>query len=164
MRGLQRSAPKRRHRTEPSYPSCKPARVRVFVKTPYEAAAVRALLPAALALVALLGITLLAQTADHPRWTAPPAASAKQNPLSDRPQLAAGGKKIFARLCARCHESGPDRKGPELSDAMVQNETDGALFWKISTGNSRSGMPGYSSLPEAQRWQIVLYIRSIARH
>jgi hypothetical protein len=46
---------------------------------------------------------------------------------------------------------------------FIQQETDGAIFWKISAGNSRPRMPGYSSIPEAQRWQLVLYIRSLGK-
>jgi hypothetical protein len=44
----------------------------------------------------------------------------------------------------------------------VQVQTDGALFWKISTGNTRKGMPAFSFLPEAQRWQLVLRLRTLA--
>ena len=43
--------------------------------------------------------------------------------------------------------------------ADVQVQTDGALFWKISSGNTRAGMPTFSFLPEPQRWQLVLYLR-----
>ena len=39
----------------------------------------------------------------------------------------------------------------------------GALFWRMSNGNSRKGMPSFSSFPEAQRWQLVLYIRSLKK-
>jgi mono/diheme cytochrome c family protein len=95
-------------------------------------------------------------------WKAPADAAAKKNPLKDKPELTAGGKKVFVKTCAICHESGSKaQKGPELSSPAVQKETDGALFWKISNGNSRTGMPSFSSLPDAQRWQLVLYIRSL---
>ena len=103
----------------------------------------------------------LAQTA-RTHWAAPAFASARQNPHLGRPELAAGGKKLFLKTCAGCHAAGQNQKGPQLSDPTVQEETDGALFWKISTGNSRTGMPAYGSLPEGQRWQLVLYIRNLA--
>jgi hypothetical protein len=45
---------------------------------------------------------------------------------------------------------------------VVEAETDGALFWKVSSGNSHSGMPAFSFLPELQRWQLVLHVRSLA--
>jgi hypothetical protein len=41
----------------------------------------------------------------------------------------------------------------------VQAQSDGALFWKISSGNTHSGMPAFSFLPEPQRWQLVLRLR-----
>ena len=42
-------------------------------------------------------------------------------------------------------------------------KADGALFWKISTGNSRSGMRAFSFLPAAQRWQLVLFLRTLGK-
>ena len=94
-------------------------------------------------------------------WIAPANAAARQNPLASRPDAAAGGAKLFQDRCATCH--GGDARGtedaPDLTQGGVQGQTDGALFWKISTGNSRSGMPAFSFLPEVQRWQIVLYLR-----
>jgi hypothetical protein len=44
---------------------------------------------------------------------------------------------------------------------VVQSQSDGALFWKITNGNPDRGMPSFSRLPELQRWQLVLYIRSL---
>jgi mono/diheme cytochrome c family protein len=103
----------------------------------------------------------LAESDARAEWKAPAEAAAKQNPLQEKPELAAGGKKIFVRTCAVCHDAGEKQKGPRLESDVVQRESDGALFWKISNGNSRSGMPTFSSLPDAQRWQLVLYIRSL---
>ncbi len=115
----------------------------------------------ALVVAALLCATaLVAQTPEE--WKAPADAAAKKNPIAGRPELAAGGKKIFTKTCAVCHESGSTtQKAPHLSSESVQRESDGALFWKISNGNTRSGMPSFSSLPDTQRWQLVLYIRSL---
>ena len=116
----------------------------------------------AVLLIVLFSGFAFAQTAEHAAWNAPADAAAKQNPLKDKPQLAAGGKKIFAKSCAMCHDAGEKQKGPHLASDAVQSDSDGALFWKISNGNSRTGMPTFSSLPDAQRWQLVLYIRSLA--
>jgi mono/diheme cytochrome c family protein len=100
-----------------------------------------------------------------PDWNVPEKAQQRPNPLASKPELAAGGSKIFNRNCLQCHgDATHDRKNnaPDLASPAVQQETDGALFWRISTGNARKGMPSFSSLPEAQRWQIVLYIRSMS--
>jgi len=44
---------------------------------------------------------------------------------------------------------------------LVQQQSDGALFWKITNGNLGRGMPSFSALPEAQRWQLVLFLRRL---
>ena len=48
----------------------------------------------------------------------------------------------------------------DLQLPVVQQQTDGTLFWKITNGNPDRGMPSFSNVPELQRWQIVLYLRS----
>jgi mono/diheme cytochrome c family protein len=101
-----------------------------------------------------------------PDWTVPEKAAHRQNPLRDKPRLAAGGRKIFERNCVQCHgDQNHERKNnaPDLASLAVQQDSDGALFWRISSGNARKGMPSFSSLPEAQRWQLVLYIRSLPK-
>jgi mono/diheme cytochrome c family protein len=100
-----------------------------------------------------------------PDWVAPHESSTKINPLANRPDAAAGGAKLFLQRCSTCH--GPQGRGtdraPDVTAADIQTQTDGALFWKISGGNTRGGMPAFSFLPEAQRWQVVLHLRMLAR-
>jgi hypothetical protein len=43
---------------------------------------------------------------------------------------------------------------------MMSAETDGEVFWKISTG--RPPMPTWQTLTETQRWELVNYIRTFA--
>ncbi len=97
------------------------------------------------------------------RWTAPPDAARRTNPLAARPDAAAGGRKLFEQRCAACHGNGGEgtRKGPDLTATHVQGQSDGALFWKITQGNTRGGMPTFSFLPEPQRWQLVLHLRRL---
>jgi len=100
-----------------------------------------------------------------PDWHVPQEAAAKPNPLACRPEAAAGGKKLFLRNCAECH--GQDGSGlvkkhaADLQLPVVQNQSDGTLFLKISNGNPDRGMPSFSKLPEPQRWQLVLFIRRL---
>jgi mono/diheme cytochrome c family protein len=100
-----------------------------------------------------------------PDWTAPSKEAAKSNPLASQANLVAGGQKLFGQRCNSCH--GDDGRGtsraPNLLAADVQAQTDGTLFWKITGGNTHSGMPSFSFLPEAQRWQLVLHLRALAR-
>jgi mono/diheme cytochrome c family protein len=99
------------------------------------------------------------------KWHAPEEAAAKKNPLAEKPELAAGGKKLFKRNCVECHgDSGQGlKKAADLQLPVVQEQSDGALNWKITNGNPDRGMPSFSGIPELQRWQIVLYLRTLPR-
>jgi mono/diheme cytochrome c family protein len=100
-----------------------------------------------------------------PNWRAPEEAAARPNPLAQRPQAVAGGKKLFLRNCAECHNqdgAGIVKKhAADLQLAVVQGQSDGSLFWKITNGNPDRGMPSFSKLPELERWQLVLYLRML---
>jgi mono/diheme cytochrome c family protein len=98
------------------------------------------------------------------RWTTPSSSATRMNPLSNRPDTVAGGAKLFRRRCAACH--GADARGgsraPDLTRPDVQLQSDGELFWRISSGNTRKGMPTFSFLPELQRWQLVQHLRGVS--
>ena len=95
---------------------------------------------------------------------APKKAVRRSNPLQDDPQAVAAGGKLFGDHCAECHgemaEGG--RKAPSLLADPVQQATPGTLFWLLSNGVVRRGMPDWSKLPEPQRWQLVSYIKSLS--
>ena len=116
-----------------------------------------------LQVVALAALTAQSRQ-QNPSWVAPDRAASKPNPLAGRPELASGGRKIFEQRCTQCH--GDDAQGtsraPNLLSRRVQAETDGALFWRISSGDTRAGMPSFSYLPAPERWQLVLHLRSLA--
>ena len=113
----------------------------------------------------------LAWSAESPApWVAPAAAAAKKNPVAGKPDALAAGKQIFTTTCVPCHGAGGHGDGAaaaalhprpaNFSSAAVSGESDGALFWKLSEG--RGAMVAFkSSLSEAQRWQLVSYIRSL---
>lgn len=98
-----------------------------------------------------------------PHWHAPEEAAQRKNPLADRPQLSGGGAKLFQRNCVECHGKKGEglKKAADLQLLLVQQQTDGTLFWKITNGNPDHGMPSFSRLPELQRWQLVLYLRTL---
>ena len=100
-----------------------------------------------------------------PTWRPPDGIAKRPNPLAQKPLAAAGGKKLFLRNCAECHDkdgNGRAKKhSADLQLAVVQQQSDGALFWKITNGNTGRGMPSFSKLPELERWQLVLFIRTL---
>lgn len=116
-------------------------------------------------LVAL--VTMLGQNPEYrqdPTWRAPDDAQRKVNPLASRPGAAPGGKKLFLRNCAECHGDGSGIEKKHSADfqlPVVQEQSDGTIFWKITNGNTDRGMPSFSKLPELERWQLVLYLRTL---
>jgi len=99
---------------------------------------------------------------------APEKARSRANPLAQDPEAAAAGRLLFEDHCAECHgenaeggKPGAKRRGPSLRASEVQNAADGALFWVLTNGVVRKGMPVWSKLPEPQRWQLVRYIKSL---
>jgi len=96
-------------------------------------------------------------------WRPPDQAATRKNPLAENKNAAGGGAKLFQRHCAECH--GPTgtglKKAANFTMPEVQSQSDGTLFWKITNGNADRGMPSFSQLPELQRWQLVLHLRTL---
>lgn len=94
---------------------------------------------------------------------APEKARTKRNPMEADPEAAVAGRILFEQRCAECHGDTAEgsRRGPSLRAAEVQNAEPGAIFWILTNGVVRKGMPVWSKLPEAQRWQLVNYIKSL---
>jgi mono/diheme cytochrome c family protein len=94
---------------------------------------------------------------------APDKARARQNPLEKDPEAVAAGRILFEQRCAECHGDNAEgsKRGPSLRAAEVQNAEPGAIFWILTNGVVRKGMPVWSKLPEPQRWQLVSYIKSL---
>jgi mono/diheme cytochrome c family protein len=94
---------------------------------------------------------------------APQKAAARRNPLERDPEAVAAGAKLFDLHCAECHGEGArgGRKGPSLVADEVRKATSGTLFWVLTNGVVRRGMPVWSKLPEPQRWQLVSYLKSL---
>jgi len=94
---------------------------------------------------------------------APEKASEKKNPFEGDTQAVAAGGKLFEQHCADCHGSkaGGTRQGPSLLREEVQQATPGTMFWILTNGVVRRGMPVWSKLPEQERWQIVTFLQSL---
>jgi mono/diheme cytochrome c family protein len=123
----------------------------------------------ALALGAVVTLGCAVSVQAQAPWEAPAAEKAKKNPSPSDAKAVEQGKKVAQINCASCH--GPMGKGDGVASAglspkpadwtskKVQAESDGEIFWKISTG--RGAMPSWKHLPEAERWALVRYIRSL---
>ena len=90
----------------------------------------------------------------------PQRARHKRNPLAGSPDAVAAGRKLYEQYCAQCHGIAAEgtKRGPSLRAEQVQRATPGAIFWTVTNGVVRRGMPAWSKLPEPQRWQIVSFL------
>ena len=105
-------------------------------------------------------------------WNTPKEAQVIKNPLAGNTATLAEGKKLYVTNCAPCHGDKGRGDGPaaqalipkpaDHSSAVVQSETDGSLYWKLTQG--RNPMPAYGKiLTEQQRWELVNYIRTLSK-
>lgn len=121
--------------------------------------------------IALYSFTMVYQSKE---WVVPESAKKVKNPTdkNSKEELAIG-KSLYSKHCQSCHGKegygdGPkakELKGKDLmgdfSSAEFQSQTDGELFYKISTG--RDDMTAFDKkIPDAEdRWLIVNYIRTL---
>ena len=112
------------------------------------------------------------ETGSSEKWVAPAAEAGKKNPVPVNDSSVALGQKIYLQRCAGCHGKTGKGDGPDaadlgihpakLADAVVQEQTDGALFWKVTAG--KKPMPSYRTrLSPTDRWNVINYLRTLAR-
>ena len=94
---------------------------------------------------------------------APEKARAKRNPFENDSDAVAAGRKLFQQHCAECHGTNAEgrRKAPSLVGREVQEATPGTLFWILTNGIVRRGMPDWSKLPEQQIWLLFSFVKSL---
>jgi len=120
-----------------------------------------------LALILLLAVSAapIRGAAASNRWDhVPPKDHTRVNPLARSPEAVAAGELIFRNHCVECHKAdamGDGKKKPALRSERIRTASDGDIEWFLRQGDLSHGMPSWSSLPEAQRWQLVRWIRSI---
>ena len=103
-------------------------------------------------------------------WRAPDNANSLVNPIENNSSSLKIGKILYKQYCGICH--GDKGKGDGMAGMslkprpanfkkpLIQNQTDGALYWKITEG--KAPMAGYKeTLSEKQRWHLVNFIRSL---
>jgi mono/diheme cytochrome c family protein len=111
----------------------------------------------------------------HPGpWIVPEQAKRVVNPIKPSQANLPAAQKLYLDKCAECHgESGKgdgsqaksyDPLPSNFTDATHMNTvSDGEIFYKISEGHRP--MPGFKKrFTEEQRWQLVLFLRSLAEN
>lgn len=92
---------------------------------------------------------------------APPSAKDSKNSFEGQRQAVIAGQKLYARHCASCHGKTAEGAAPALVGGALESVTPGELFWFITHGDPKNGMPSWAHLPARQRWQIVSYVKSL---
>jgi len=115
--------------------------------------------------VIFLAATCAVLAASSSRWDHVPAKDhARANPLAGSPDSVSAGELIYRDRCLQCHKenaAGDGHKKPALRSPRMRSATDGDIEWFLRQGDLGHGMPSWSNLPQAQRWQLVTYLRSI---
>lgn len=118
----------------------------------------------ALCLLSVFVISVFGSAGDG-HWLArvPQKDVARENPLAANANSAQVGARLFKQHCAECHaENAEGRNGkPSLHSEHVAAATPGQLFWLLTNGSLKNGMPSWSRLPEQQRWQLVTYLKAL---
>jgi mono/diheme cytochrome c family protein len=111
------------------------------------------------------------------QWQAPAEAANLVNPVKSKPDAAKLGREFYMQKCVDCHGKAGQGNGwmsasvgrngkklppTNLASQMVQANTDGELFWKITNG--RSPMPVHRvRFDDEQRWYIVTFLRTLKK-
>ncbi len=113
----------------------------------------------------LLSFTTVFQAQNANFHGAPDSAKQTKNPYEGQATAEAAGKRLYGMNCARCH--GRNAEGseniPALLDGKIETVTPGELFWFVTQGEPKNGMPAWAKLPEQQRWQIVSYVKALGQ-
>ena len=117
-----------------------------------------------LVVVGILSVAVL-QAQDRAFHNAPESVKSLQNPFANRRVAIAQGRPPYVQYCARCHGKNGEGSGniPGLVDGNIESVTPGEIFWYITQGDPKSGMPSWQQLAEDQRWKIVSYVKSLGR-
>ena len=96
---------------------------------------------------------------------APKSAAAMKDPLAGDPAAVQAGAKLYHQDCVKCHGDYAQGIGnvPALRRGPAQKVPDGEVFWFITKGSLENGMPSWASLPENDRWELVVYIKSLSK-
>jgi mono/diheme cytochrome c family protein len=114
-------------------------------------------------------VVALLQAPAAPKKGGNAEAARIKNPIAASPESAAAGKRVYTRMCGRCH--GTEGRGdgtaatapvPDLTDdTWDYGGSDGEIFSVIHDGVS-ADMDGYAArLSDTDIWNVVNFIRSV---
>ena len=109
------------------------------------------------------------QAGDAPTKGGNPEAAKIKNPIAAAPESLAAGRRVYQRLCIRCH--GPDGKGDgeaavgaqpsDLTGTLQFGSSDGEMFSVIRHGTSKD-MESYAErISETDTWNVINYVRGL---
>ncbi len=99
-------------------------------------------------------------------WEVPADQKALKNPSAFNNENVKAGRELYTVNCKSCHGD-PGKNNalplvpppPDVTDEQMLSNSEGDLFYKISTG--RAAMPAFAStLTEEHRWKIVSFMKS----
>lgn len=117
----------------------------------------------------------------QPRFTdrAPDPEHGYVNPLAIDKKNLKSGKRLYLGKdghfgCANCHGDKGEGNGPIATQfdprprnfacaQTVNSIPDGQLFWIIRNGSPGTSMPSHPHYSDAEVWQLVLYLRRLAK-
>ena len=106
-------------------------------------------------------------------WVVPDKYLKMTNPVKADATSVGDGKQLWLQHCSSCHGKSGKGDGPkaaqlktlphDLSKADIQNQPDGAFFYKTSEG--REDMPSFKKkIPDQEDiWSVVNYIRTLKK-
>lgn len=114
----------------------------------------------------ILILTTIALKIAAQTWEVPEEKISRVSPLKFSNETVKKGEAVFMKNCTSCHgipsQGNFVKLAPPPGDPATdkfQKQTDGALFYKITTG--RGAMPQFKDIVgEEDRWNVISYFRS----
>jgi mono/diheme cytochrome c family protein len=112
--------------------------------------------------ILLAAFSLMSFVAVLEGWPVPAQDAAKTNLIKSDATSMSAGETTYTTSCKMCHGiDGKKLANADLTSTDFQAQTDGAIFYKITTG--KGSMPSYKTklADDEDRWNLVNYVRSL---
>ena len=109
----------------------------------------------------------------HKHSHAPASARKLKNPIKATPENIERARALYVANCASCHgEDGKSKtdiasvmtpKPTDLTAKEMKGITDGEIYWVITNGIKKSGMPALKTKrTDEERWLMTEYVKKLA--